>query len=179
MSIETLAKQGRERVHSGLAGIETDKLKKLRNDQLKQCFSHFDEMKYRMQFVARIRGTEFVNDAASRSVNATWYALQSAEGSLVWIANGDDNISNYTKLRPLAQQKVKMLVCVGNDTRHLHETFDDVVPTVVDAHNIGDAVHTAFYNNLENIKVIFSPAGENGVSVDTEGHRFTMEVNEL
>ena len=72
-----------------------------------------------------------------------------------------------------------MLVCVGNDTRHLHETFDDVVPTVVDARNIGDAVHTAFYNNLENIKVIFSPAGENGVSVDTEGHRFTMEVNEL
>ncbi|MCQ2300488.1 MAG: hypothetical protein MJZ81_10240 [Bacteroidales bacterium] len=179
MSIETLAKQTQAGTHQGLASIETQKLRKLRSQQVKECFSRLDETAYRMQFVARIRGTEFVNDAASRNVNATWYALESNEGSLVWIANGDDSLADYSKLRSVAKEKVRMLVCVGNDNSQLHKAFDTVVPAVVDARSIGEAVHIAFYNNLDNTKVLYSPAGENGVPLDAEGQRFTMEVNEL
>ncbi|MDO4217369.1 MAG: hypothetical protein Q4D03_04250 [Bacteroidales bacterium] len=179
MSIETLAKQGRESIHTGLAGIDSLKLRRLRNEQMRQCFNRFDEMPYRMEFVARIRGTEFVNDAASRSVNATWYALDSNEGKLVWIANGDDNQADYSKLVPLAKEKVTMLVAVGNDTSRLHQAFDGEVPSVVDAHNIAEAVHLAFYRNIETPKVLFSPAGDNGSDAYTEGAQFTVEVNEV
>ena len=160
MSIETLAKQGRESIHTGLASVDSQKLRRLRSEQMRQCFNRFDEMPYRMEFVARIRGTEFVNDAASRSVNATWYA-------------------DYSKLVPLAKEKVTMLVAVGNDTSRLHEAFDGQVPSVVDAHNIGEAVHVAFYRNIETQKVLFSPAGDNGNDAYGEGARFTMEVNEV
>lgn len=179
MSIETLAKQGQKEVHIGLAGIDSSKLKKMRNEHLKQCFHHFNDTQYRMEYVARIRGTEFINDAASRTVNATWYALESIEGNLIWIANGGDAKAEYEKLLPVARQKVRMIVCVGNDNQHLHETFSGSVRRIVDAKSINEAVHTAFYSQIENAKILFSPACENGMPVDNEGQQFTMEVNEL
>ncbi|MBR5028338.1 MAG: hypothetical protein IKX51_03855, partial [Bacteroidales bacterium] len=73
MTIESLAKQGREKIYTGLAGIDTVKLKKLRNEALRQSFSSLNEMKYKLEFVARINGMEFINDASSRTPNATWY----------------------------------------------------------------------------------------------------------
>lgn len=180
MSIETLAKQGREKVHTGLAGIETSKLRMLRNEQLKQCFNHFDETQYRMEFVARVRGTEFINDAASRSVNATWYALESVEGNLIWIANcSDNNDANYTNLANIVGHKVKLLICVGSNSQKLHQAFASAPTSVVDVSTIEEAVRLAFRVNIENTKVIFSPSCENGVPIDQESQRFIMEVNEL
>lgn len=178
MSIESLAKQGRETVHTGLAGIDSSKLRCLRSEQMRSCFSRLDEMPYRMEFVARIRGTEFVNDAASRSVNATWYALDSNEGKLVWIVNGDDPEADYSKLENLVQEKVTMIIAVGNDTSRIHEAFEGYAP-IMDARNIGEAVHLAFYRNIEATKVMFSPAGDNGKDPSEEGARFTVEVNEV
>jgi len=180
MSIETLAKQGREKIHAGLAGIETTKLRALRNEQLKQCFNHFDETQYRMEFVARVRGTEFINDAASRSINATWYALESVEGNLIWIANGTtNNDANYSNLASLVGNKVKLLICIGGNSKQLHKAFANETTTIADVATIEEAVRLAFRVNIENIKVIFSPSCENGIPLDEEGQRFIMEVNEL
>jgi len=71
MTIETLAKQGRDRIHTGLAGIDTQRLKAMRNASLRDCFKRLEETRYRMEFVARVRGREYINDAASRSINVS------------------------------------------------------------------------------------------------------------
>ena len=68
---ESLATQGRERVHTGLAGIDSARLKKLRNTNLRECFNLIDEMRHKLEFVARIRGISFIDDAASRSPLST------------------------------------------------------------------------------------------------------------
>ena len=62
MTLESLAKQGREKIYTNLAEIDAAKLKKMRNETLRRCFSSFDDMKYKLDFVARINGMEFVND---------------------------------------------------------------------------------------------------------------------
>ena len=49
---ESLATQGRERVHTGLAGIDSARLKKLRNTNLRECFNLIDEMRHKLEFVA-------------------------------------------------------------------------------------------------------------------------------
>ncbi|MBO4308009.1 MAG: hypothetical protein J5848_06850 [Bacteroidales bacterium] len=178
----TLATQGRERVHTGLAGIDSSKLKKLRNTQLKECFSLIDEMRHKLEFVARIKGISFVDDAASRSTMSTWYALETMEGDVIWIANATANSSNsvaaYRRLRSLVENKVKMIVTLGDDT--LYKTvFGDIVPRIESASSIGDAVHKAFYSNIENVKILFSPSSENGVSYEEQGDVFKHEVNDL
>lgn len=179
MSIELLATQGRDRVHGGLASVDSTKLKQMRNNALRTCFARFEESNYRMEFVARIYGKEFVNDAAARSVNATWYTLENSEGGIIWIAMGDDPEANYSRLLSPVLRKVRMLICVGEDNSRLRETFKDCVAVVKEVDSIATAVHCACYSTLDNVKVIFSPATDCGMDVETAGEKFRHEVNEL
>lgn len=179
-TLETLASQGRTRVHTGLAGINTAQLKQMRNQQLRQCFSQINEQKYRMEFIARIRGMEFYNDASSRNINATWFALKGMEGRLIWIVNAttESNV-NYRRILPVASEKIDMMICVGENTDDLHLAFGGAVNKIVDASSIQEAVHIAYRSNMEDAKVVFSPATEDGISYEQEGEAFTCEVNEL
>lgn len=179
MNIETLAKQGRDRIYGGLAAVETSKLRKLRNEGIRNCFSHFDESSFRMEYVARIHGKEFINDAAACNVNATLFAMEHTEGSLIWIANGGNDDVDYTMLRASALRKVRMLICVGGNSAKLRESFAGVIPVIEDADSLGRAVNRALYCNLENVKVLYSPASSNGQTVKAAGEAFRHEVNEL
>ncbi len=136
-------------MHSGLAAVDSARLRQMRSETLRSCFARFDEASYRMEYVARIHGKEFVNDAAARSINATWYTLENTEGGIIWIATGGNNHVDYSPLRSVALRKVRMLLCVGDDNRHLHESFKGIVPNIVDADSIGTAVHKACYSNLD------------------------------
>lgn len=177
MTIETLARQGRTQTHTGLAGIDSAKLKKMRNEALRQCFGRLEEMRCRREFVARIQGRTFVNDAASRAVNATWYTLESSEGAVVWIAQGGKAEGDYERLMDAVSAKVRLIVCLGDDAE-LKEVFGTRVP-VVRATDMGEAVRTAFYNSPEVATVIYSPAASNGREAEENGRVFRMEVNEL
>ncbi|MCQ2295857.1 MAG: hypothetical protein MJZ45_00480 [Bacteroidales bacterium] len=178
MSIELLAKQGRDRIYGGLASIETDKLRQIRDAQLRSCFARMDETRRRMELVARIHGIDFLNDAAARSVNATWYTLQRTEGSIIWIAFGGDDAADYARLRSLVLMKVRMLICVGSDNEALHKAFNGCVQ-IVDAESIGSAVHKACYSGYDGAKVILSPATREGLSDESASDIFCHEVNEL
>lgn len=179
MSFEILANQGRDRVYGTLASVDTAKLRTMRNNTLRNCFSRFDETTNRMEHVARIYGLTFINDAAARNPNATWYTLQNTEGPIIWIAFGGDNMADYARLRQLALRKVRMLICVGNENSLLHQTFQGAIPIINDAENIADAVNKACYSGFENVKVILSPATPQGLSDETAGRQFRHEVNEL
>ena len=108
MNIETLATQGRDKVFNGLAGIDATKLKKLRNQNLRECFSHFEEEPFRLQFMARIHGMEFINDAISRTPNATWYSLETINNAVIWIANGDNNPNTVTQIDSDFSSNIKL-----------------------------------------------------------------------
>ncbi|MBR5784915.1 MAG: hypothetical protein IKY43_07120 [Bacteroidales bacterium] len=179
MNIETLATQGRDKVFNGLAGIDATKLKKLRNQNLRECFSHFEEEPFRLQFMARIHGMEFINDAISRTPNATWYSLETINNAVIWIANGDNNDTDFTTLIPLALRKVRMLICVGKDNQKLHDVFSGIIPSIIDVETIKEAVSKALYSNVENATVLFSPACENGHPMSEQGKEFQKEVYDL
>ncbi len=179
---ETLVAQGRDKVHTGLAGIDSSKLKKLRSEHLKACFNLIDEMRHKLEFVARIKGVSFIDDAASRSPMSTWYALETVEGKVVWIANGaTDSIqraSEYKRLRTLVENKVERIICLGNSALY-QTTFGDIVKEISQIETMAEAVTKAFYSSEENTKVLLSPAFENGISYEEQGESFKHEVNEL
>lgn len=178
---ETIVTQGREKTHNGLAGIDSSKLKKLRSEHLKACFNLIDEMRHKLEFVARIKGVSFIDDAASRSPLSTWYALETVEGRVVWIANGvtsSNRASEYKRLRALAESKVERIICLGD--KALYQTvFGDIVKDIIQVDTMAEAVTKAFYCSEENTKVLFSPSAENGISYEEQGETFKHEVNEL
>lgn len=179
MTIETLATQGRDRIHTGLAGIDTQRLKAMRNASLKACFSRMEETHYRMEFVARIRGREYINDAAARTINATWYTLESTKGGLIWIADAPTTEADYSRLVPPALRKVRMLLVVGGDSECMRKTFSGIIPVIEVCPSMADALGKAYRYESDDVKVIYSPACDNGIPVEEQGETFRQEVNEL
>ena len=179
MNIDLLATQGRTKTFGGLASVDTAKLRQMRDMSLRACFARMDESRWRMEFVARIHGKEFINDAAARSVNATLYTFDRMAGGIIWIALGGDNAADYSSLRHLAMRKVRMLICVGDDNRNLCNTFNNVISTIEEVPSLSDAVMLACYNSMTGSKVVFSPATRIGMSDEEAGRMFSREVNEL
>lgn len=177
MTIETLAQQGREKIHTGLAGMDVAKLKQMRNAGLRSCFTHMDELKYRMEFVATIHGKQFINDAAGRNLNATWYALDSNEGeNLTWITRGGVD-QDYGMLAPVVKQKVRRIICIG-DGKFIKNHLASAARHIEEVNDMREAVNSALYGSLEKTTVIFSPASDTS-DMESEGRSFRHEVDEL
>lgn len=180
MTIETLAKQGRDRVHTGLAGIDVQRLTHMRDTALRSCFNRLEETRYRMEFVARVRGREYVNDAASRTINSTWYSLESMQGGIIWIADANNQSCDYSRLVPSALRKVRMLIVVGDADDRMHHTFKGIIPSIEQCATMTEALQKAYcYETEDEVKVIYSPACYDGHSTTEQGERFRHEVNEL
>ena len=176
MTIETLAKQGT--THTGLAGLDTAKLKAMRNAALRSCFQKLEETRYRQEFVARILDREYINDAAARSVTATWYALESMQGGVIWIVCGTEAETDYSRLVPVALRKVRMMLVLG-PTGQLTKVFNGVVPVIEQCHSMREALHKAYLYDAADVKVLFSPACNDGTPTSALGEAFRSEVNEL
>lgn len=179
MTIETLVKEGQERTHIGLAGIDIQRLKAMRNASLRACFNRMEDTRYRLEFVARVRGREYINDAAARTINSTWYSLESTSGGLIWIADAPSAASDYSRLVPLALRKVRMLLIVGDDGELMRKAFSGIVPVIEVCHTMSDALQKAYRYDSDDVKVLYSPACDNGVDVVEEGEEFRHQVNEL
>ena len=163
---------------STLAAIDSASLRQLRDNQLRNCFTRFDEVRYRMEFVARIHDKEYYNDAMARSVNATLYTMENMDGGLIWIAQGGDTLTDYTRLRSVVLRKVHALVSLG-PAAPLRRAFGDIVPIIEEVDTMAQAAGFSRYAPLDHIKVLFSPASSVGLPVDEAGRLFSHEVNEL
>lgn len=179
MTIETLATQGRDRIHTGLSGLDIQRLRAIRNASLRACFSRLEDTRHRLEFVARILGREYICDAASRSVNATWYALESTQGGIIWIADAPKEETDYSRLVPAALRKVRMLLIVGGESACMRHAFEGVVPSIVACNTMAEALHHAYRYEADDVKVLYSPACPSDLPVHECGERFRQAVNEL
>lgn len=178
MAIDTLTMMGHDKIYTGLAGIDTARLKSIRNASLRACFNRPFESRHKMEFVARILGREYIDDAASRTINATWYTLERMQGGIVWIACGSEVDADYSRLVPTALRKVRMLLVLGPDAR-LKRTFSGIIPTIHSCASMAEALHAAYLYEAVDVKVVFSPACDDGIPAGEWGERFCREVNEL
>lgn len=180
MTTDTLAVQGFNKTSTGLAGIDVQRLKSMRNAGLRACFSHLEDTRYRLEFVARIRGREYINDAAARNINSTWYTLETLQGGLIWIADANDQSADYSRLVPPALRKVRMLLVVGAAEDRMSHTFKGIIPTIVRCASLAEALQHAYrYQSEDEVRVVYSPACYNGFSTKQQGETFRREVNEL
>lgn len=179
MTIETLAQQGKTGTHNGLASIETSKLKQIRDANIRACFKHMDEMRHHREFVAQIYGKRFIDDAASQSVNATWYTLESSERSIIWIMQASDKEEDYSILKETVRKKVRMIISIGDNGEAIRQTFGEIVGSIIEVKDIEEAVRRALYNNIERATVIYSPSSESDAAAATLGERYIHYVNEL
>ncbi len=158
MTLEQLALQGKHNTFNSLASGLAAKLIQIRKETIKQGLSDFQNIAHRLEFVANIHGVSYINDSKATNVNSTWYALESMDRPVIWIAGGIDKGNDYEQLMPMVKKKVKAIICLGTDNSKLYEAFGSAIETFAEANSADEAVFLASNIARNNDIVLLSPA---------------------
>ena len=124
----------------------------------------------------------FINDSKATNVNSAWYALESVEAPIIWIAGGIDKGNDYSMLTDLVKKKVKAIVCLGLNNEPLHKAFEGIVPVIVDTNSMPQAVMTAYRLGKKGDTVLLSPACASFDlfnNYEDRGNQFKLAVRSL
>ncbi|MBU2018658.1 MAG: UDP-N-acetylmuramoyl-L-alanine--D-glutamate ligase, partial [Bacteroidetes bacterium] len=158
MSIHDLALKGKHNAQNSLASGIAARILEIRNDTLRESFSDFVNVEHRMEFVAKVHGIEFINDSKATNVNSSWFALESMDKPTVWIVGGVDKGNDYSELTDLVRDKVKAIICLGENNQKIIDTFGDIVETIVEAKTAMEAVAYGYRIAKKEETVLLSPA---------------------
>ncbi|MEG1885596.1 MAG: UDP-N-acetylmuramoyl-L-alanine--D-glutamate ligase [Alistipes sp.] len=126
--------------------------------QISTSIYAFSPVEHRLEPVKEIGDILWINDSKATNVDSTWYALESMKRPVVWIAGGTDKGNDYEPLKKFAQDKVKMLICMGVDNAKLIQAFTGVVPQIVSTDSLEAAMQTAKATAKAGDVVLLSPA---------------------
>jgi UDP-N-acetylmuramoylalanine--D-glutamate ligase len=182
MTLEELALQGKHNVYNTMAASITSKLVDIRKESIRQSLSDFENIEHRLEFVARIHGIDFINDSKATNVNSAWYALETIDAPVIWIAGGIDKGNDYHKLEELVANKVKAIICLGIDNAKLIEKFADKVDAIYETNSAEQAVLTAYTIGKKGDSVLLSPACASFdlfENYEDRGNKFKKAVRDL
>ena len=158
MSIYDFALKGKHNnYNTRAAGIAAATLG-IRKEKIREAVKNFHSLEHRMEFVAMVRGVEFINDSKATNVNSTWFALESMNKPVVLVLGGTDKGNDYTLIAELVKEKVKAIVCMGLDNKKIIEAFKDIVPVIVETDAAKKAVNASFKLASKGDVVLLSPA---------------------
>lgn len=180
--LNELALVGRHNTYNSMAAAVVAQLMEVRKESIRESLTNFDQLEHRLENVGRIRGVDYINDSKATNVNSTWYALESMDKPVLWIAGGVDKGNDYSALYDLVASKVKVLICMGKDNRALHEAFAGRVPVIVNVSGMQECVQRAYQLAQKGDAVLLSPACASFdffENYEDRGRQFKYFVNQL
>ena len=157
MFIQELALGGKHNVYNSMAAALAAKAMEIDNEAIREGLATFQAVEHRLEKVLSIKDVLYINDSKATNVDAAWYALECQTRPVVWIVGGTDKGNDYSTLVPLAQEKVKAIICMGLDNRKIHDAFGGIVPQMFDVTSAQDAVKTAHSIAQSGDVVLLSP----------------------
>lgn len=158
MAIDSLALEGRHNLKNTMAASAAAKLIGIRKQTIRDSIMNFQGAPHRLERVLKIHHVQYINDSKATNVNATYYALDSMSTPTVWIVGGVDKGNDYSELMPLVREKVKAIICLGEDNTKIKEVFGNVVDLMVETFAMEEAVKVAYKIAERGDTVLLSPA---------------------
>ncbi|MFD2786641.1 UDP-N-acetylmuramoyl-L-alanine--D-glutamate ligase [Hymenobacter rubripertinctus] len=149
---------GQHNRQNTLAAVLCARIAGLDAARIETGLASFRNADHRLQLVGEHNGVRFINDSKATNVEAAWYALDGITAPIIWIAGGTDKGNDYASLLPLAQSRVKALICLGLDNEKLKTTFGNLVPQLEDTQRMEAAVQRAAALAVPGDVVLLSPA---------------------
>jgi len=157
VSIDDLTIKGKHnQVNSMAAGI-SGRVAHIRKERIRESFLSFEGLEHRLEYVATVRGVDFINDSKGTNLNSVWFALESMKKPVVLVLGGQDKGNDYNEIAALVSEKVKAIVCLGVDNQKIIDFFRPLVPHIEDTHDMSVAVKAAYYLADKGDVVLLSP----------------------
>lgn len=182
MSIYDFALKGKHNAYNTMAASIAASTLGIRKEKIREAVSNFHSLEHRMEFVATVKGVDFINDSKATNVNSTWYALESMQKPTILILGGVDKGNDYALVADLVKDKVKAIVCMGTDNAKLIEFFKDKVARIIEVDSAKKAVNASFKLAEKGDVVLLSPACASFdlfKNYEDRGYQFKESVKEL
>jgi len=170
---------GEHNLYNTFATVIAAKYLQIRNEDIRDAVSSFKGVQHRLEVVRDLHGVRFINDSKATNVNSSWYALNSFDNDIVWIAGGLLSGNDYNILSELVENKVKYLICFGEEKNRLFDKFSDKVKCFL-ANNLTEATQEAAVAAKPGDVVLLSPACKSFdefVNFEHRGDVFKQVVN--
>lgn len=182
MSIHDLSIKGKHNQYNSMAAGISARIAGIRKEKIRESLSTFEGLEHRLEYVATIRGVDFINDSKATNVNSVWFALESMKKPTILILGGLDKGNDYTEIEDLVKEKVKAIICLGVDNTPIHKAFDGIIEHIIDTTSASDAVKAAYSLSENGDAVLLSPACASFDlfrNYEERGRQFKVAVREL
>lgn len=125
--------------------------------QIAQAVRHFKAPEHRLEHVETIGGVAFYNDSKATNLDAAVKAIDAFSEPLVVIMGGRDKGADFSTLRPVAKDRVKQLILMGEAAASIENALAHEVPTCR-VGDIEEAVRMAFGQAQAGDVVLLAPA---------------------
>ena len=158
MTIQELALQGKHNMFNSMAAAMAARVFEVKDVVIRQSMIDFQNVEHRLEHVLTVHGIDFINDSKATNVNACWFALESMQKDVVWIVGGVDKGNDYSELNQMVTDKVKAIICLGENNHNIIKSFQGKVDTIVQASSMSEAVNHSFSLANKGQVVLLSPA---------------------
>lgn len=158
MNIQQLALQGKHNIYNSMAAAISSRILDLSKEVIRDSLIDFKNVEHRLERVIKVHGIEFINDSKATNVNSTWYALESMTKPTIWIAGGVDKGNDYSILLSLVKEKVKAIVCLGQQVDSIKNAFSEKGIEIYFVSNMKEAVNCSYSLGNKGDAVLLSPA---------------------
>ena len=124
---------------------------------IREALGAYCPQAHRCEVVAAKEGVTFINDSKATNVDAVEKALRSLPGPVVLIAGGRDKGLNFSSIKEVIAEKVKLAVLIGETQEKIDHAWGDVTPCER-AGTMGEAVRMAVSHAHPGDTVLLSPA---------------------
>jgi len=158
MTMQELALHGKHNIFNSMAAAMAARVFEVKDSVIRQSMIDFQNVEHRLEYVLTVHGIDFINDSKATNVNACWFALESMTKGVVWIVGGVDKGNDYSELAEMVDEKVKAIICLGENNQNIIDAFKDKVDTIVQASTMSEAVNQSYSLANKGETVLLSPA---------------------
>ncbi len=158
MPVNKLGMEGKHNIYNSMAAAIPARIMDIRNEKIRQSLMDYKGLPHRLEYVATVRGVDYINDSKATNLNSVWYALECMNRPTVLILGGVDKGNDYNVILDLVNEKVKSIIALGLDNEKLADFFSRNNIAVKEAKSMGAAIQLAADVSLPGDTVLLSPA---------------------
>ncbi len=158
MPTDKLGLKGQHNIYNSMAASIPARIMDIRNEKIRQSLMDYKGLPHRLEYVATVKGVDYINDSKATNLNSVWYALECMTRPTVLILGGVDKGNDYNIVLDLVQTKVKNIIALGLDNEKIVRYFTDKNVSVKEAKSMGTALQYATDITLPGDVVLLSPA---------------------
>jgi len=158
MQIGEIGLPGQHNLKNGMATALAARASEIKNEYIRESLRSFEGVEHRLELVRTLDGVRYVNDSKATNINAVWFALDSFSMPVVLILGGRDKGNDYTELSSQLREKVHTVVAIGEARKAIKEQLSDLVPDILEADSMKEAVKISRRKAKRGEVILLSPA---------------------